>query len=64
MAFILGGIIIVGALGIAALMVFAAGMSDNPTAADDVGRQALGVLIGGVVFGGLIIGSHWIHIGW
>lgn len=64
MSFILGGFIIIGAIGVAALMVLAAGMSDSPSASEGAGGEALTVLIVGVIVGVLVIGSHWIHLGW
>ncbi len=64
MALILGGLIILGAIAMALLIVFAAGMSDSPSAAEGAGGQALGVLITGVVIGGIVIATHWMHLSW
>jgi len=61
---IFGCIVIVGSVLVALLMVFAAGMSDSPSASEGAGAQALSVFIGGLVIGGLLIGSHWMHLSW
>lgn len=64
-AFIIGGIIFIGTLLICALMIFAAGMSDNPSAAQGAGSEAMSVLIGGSILSALTVASHWMpHIGW
>lgn len=59
-AFILAGIILIGTLGLAALQVFAAGMSDVP-GADSGAGWTLGVGIPAAI---LVAASHWFHIGW
>ncbi|MDE2103165.1 MAG: hypothetical protein KGL39_38320 [Patescibacteria group bacterium] len=64
MALLIGGIVIVGTIAVALLMIFAASMSDAPRASDDVGKQALAVLVIGVIIGALIITSHWFHLSW
>lgn len=67
MAFIFAGIVFVVTLVICAFMILAAGMSDNPSMADDVGKQATGVLITGLIIAALLVLSHYFylpHIGW
>lgn len=64
-AFIIGGLVFSGTILICLIMMFAAGMSDSPSAADGVGRRAFGTLIGGSLLSAAIVGSHWMpHIGW
>lgn len=64
-AFIIAALIFVGTLLLSALILFAAGMSDNPSASAGAGRSALGTLIGGTVLSAIILASHWMpHIGW
>jgi heme/copper-type cytochrome/quinol oxidase subunit 4 len=65
MAFILAGIFAFATVVMAVLMIMAAGMSDNPSAADDAGRQAIAILTVGLIVAVLIAVSHWLpHIGW
>lgn len=62
LAFILAGVVFVCTLAVSALMLFAAGMSDSPSAAANVPvgtTFAIGTII--AVF---IAASHWVHIGW
>ncbi len=62
-AFILAGIVFVGTLLVSGLMLFAAGMSDNPSAAADVPVKSTFFI--GMTCAGLIAATHWMpHIGW
>ena len=62
-AFILAGIVFVGTLVLSALMLFAAGMSDNPTASANV--PVLSTFITGAIIAVLIAASHWLpHLAW
>ena len=64
-AFIVAGIVFIATVGISFIMIFAAGMSDNPSASQEVGRQALGTFLTGCVIAGIIAGTHWMpSIGW
>lgn len=60
-AFIVAGIVAFLTLALAALQVFAAGMSDVPGASSGAG-VTLGI---GFFIAALIAASHWLpHIGW
>jgi hypothetical protein len=62
-AFILAGIVFAGTLVVSALMVFAAGMSDSPSASANV--PVLSTFITGTVIAALIAASHWMpHLSW
>ena len=63
LAFILAGIIFVGTLVVSALMIFAAGMSDSPSASANV--PVLSTFITGTIIAALVAASHWLpHISW
>lgn len=64
MAVVFGSAIIVSSSLIAVLILFAASMSDSPSASRNAGSQALGVFVAGLVIGGLVIGSHWMRLSW
>jgi len=65
MAFIVAGLIAVTTIAVCAVMIFAAGMSDSPSASADVGGDALRTFVIGIVIAGLVAASHWLpHIGW
>jgi hypothetical protein len=60
-AFILAGLVFVGAILLAGFVSFAQGMAAAPHY-DNTPRS---ILIGGVVLAALIAASHWLpHIGW
>lgn len=61
-AFIVAGIVVVCGFGVAALQLFAAGMSDATDQGDD---GAAATAISTVVIAGLIVATHWLPaIGW
>lgn len=62
-AFILAGIVFVGTLAVSALIVFAAGMSDSPSALTNV--PVLSTFVTGTIISALIAASHWMpHLSW
>lgn len=62
-AFIIAGIVALVTLVISALMLFAAGMSDSPSAAANV--PVTSTFITGMIIAALIAATHWMpHIGW
>lgn len=63
LAFILAGLVFIGTLVVCAFMLFAAGMSDSPSAAANVPVTSTFVI--GTIIAALIAASHWLpHIGW
>jgi hypothetical protein len=62
-AFIIAGIVAVITIIISLLMLFAAGMSDAPSAVAKV--PVTSTFVTGMVIAGLIAATHWLpHIGW
>ena len=62
-AFILAGIVFVATLAVSALMVFAAGMSDSPSASANV--PVVSTFVTGTIIAALIAASHWMpHLAW
>lgn len=59
-AFIVAGIVFVCTLGLSALMLFAQGMSDNPSATLPV----LPTFLVGTGIALAIAATHWLHLGW
>lgn len=63
LAFIFAGIVFAGTLVVSVVMIFAAGMSDSPSAAENV--PVLSTFITGTIIAGLIAASHWLpHLSW
>ena len=63
LAFILAGIVFAGTLAVSAAMVFAAGMSDSPSASANV--PVLSTFLSGTIIAVLIGASHWLpHMSW
>jgi hypothetical protein len=66
----MGAFIIAGSvLGLSVLwflvQLFASGMSDSPSAAEEMSSNAVWSLAGGTILAALIAASHWLpHIGW
>lgn len=62
-AFIVAGVIFVGTILLSLLMLFAAGMSDSPSEAENV--PVISTFVTGTIIAALIAASHWLpHIGW
>lgn len=62
-AFIIAGIIFIGTALISIVMIFAAGMSDSPSASENVPIKT--TFFTGTIISILIAASHWLpHIGW
>lgn len=61
MAFIIAGVIFAGFSLFALVMLLASGMSDSPSASQDMNGSAGAVFITGLVIAGLVAGSHFIH---
>jgi hypothetical protein len=65
MAFILAFLVLAVTLGICAIGLFGAGMSDSPSASEDAEGTIKFVFFVGVTLSVLIAASHWLpHIGW
>jgi hypothetical protein len=60
-AFIVAGVVFTITVLLSLLMLFAAGMSDQPGAESGAG----GVFVGGTILSALILATHWMpSIGW
>ena len=65
LAFIVAGVIEAFTVGAALLTLFAAGMSDSGSAAEDATRDASSIFIGGTIVAALIAASHWLpRVSW
>jgi len=64
MGLVFGILGIVASVLLAGLVLFAGGMSDNPSDNSGAGRNALLTLIAGLVISGVLIFSHFHPIGW
>lgn len=62
LAFIIAGIVFAGTVALSLLMLFAAGMSDSPSAA--AGVPVTSTFIIGTVIAALIAATHWLHMSW
>lgn len=60
MSFILAGLVAVGTVCLAFLIMMATAMSDSPSTS----ISPFAVLIGGATITALLVASHWITIGW
>lgn len=62
-AFIVAGLIFAGTIGLSVLMMFAAGMSDSPSASKDV--PVVSTFVTGTSIAAVVAATHWLpHIGW
>lgn len=63
LAFIIAGVVFAGTILLSVLMLFAAGMSDSPSASADV--PVVSTFITGTIIAALIAASHWLpHVAW
>lgn len=63
-AIVLAGLTFVLGGGLSLLMIFAAGMSDSPTAAEGAGAEAAGVFITTLILVALFLAIHFVPIHW
>jgi hypothetical protein len=62
-AFIVAGLIAVATLAASFVMLFAAGMSDSPSASESVPVKS--TFFTGMFLASIVVASHWLpHIGW
>jgi hypothetical protein len=61
MAFILAGLVALASFVVWFFALFAAGMSDSPSASNDAAHTAHMILFVGLLIAALISASHWIH---
>lgn len=59
-AFIIAGLVLAGALGLAFIVALAQGMATAP----HYDSTPATIAISGAVLAALIAASHWLHIGW